>query len=69
MSQCGNIYAYLADGGTLTPLEALNMFGCMCLHSRAAELRSKGIPIHCELIDVCGKYVGMYSIPLKVAYG
>lgn len=62
MSQCGNIYAYLADGNTLTPLEAFKMFGCLSLHSRAAELRARGIKIKCELIEVNGKHVGQYSL-------
>ena len=67
MSQCGNIYAFLADGGTLTPLEALAKFGTIALHSRAAELRDRGIPIKCELVEINGKRVGRYSLDRQVS--
>ena len=64
MSQCGAIYDYLADGHTLTPLEAFERFGCLALHSRAAELRSRGIPIKTEMVRVGRKFVGRYSLPV-----
>jgi hypothetical protein len=62
MSQCANIWVFLRDGGTLTPLEAYEKFGTLALHSRIAELRERGHPIKCELISVNGKYVGRYSM-------
>ncbi len=62
MSQKANIYAWLADGNTLTPLEAFQMFGTLALHTRVDQLRAKGIDIHCEMITVNGKRVGRYSL-------
>lgn len=69
MSQCGQIYAHLADGGSITPLEAFKLYGCLALHSRINELRERGIEIETVMIDVGGKRVGQYSMPVRVAYG
>lgn len=66
MSQNANIYAHLADGKTLTPMQALNLFGTLALHSRIAELRERGHAIECTIVKTpMGKRVGRYS--LKVA--
>jgi len=47
-SQNAQILYYLKQGKTISPLEALNQFGCMRLASRIFELRDGGWPIHCE---------------------
>lgn len=62
MSQCANIYCWLKDGHTITPLEAFQLFGTLALHSRVAELRERGHEIKCEMINVNGKSVGRYSL-------
>lgn len=69
MSQCGQIYAHLADGGTITPLEAFQLYGCLALHSRIDELRGRGIEIETVMIEINGKRVGQYSMPAKFAHG
>ena len=42
MSQEQEILNYLKTGQTLSPLEALNRFGCMRLASRVYDLRNQG---------------------------
>ncbi len=70
MSQSANIFAWLADGNTITPLQAYEKFGTLSLHTRIDQLRAKGIKIHCEMITVGDKRVGCYSIEEeRYAYG
>lgn len=45
MSHKEEIIKYLQSGEKLTPLEALNMFGCFRLGARICELRQKGYNI------------------------
>lgn len=48
-------------GYTLTPAEAYERFGTLALHSRAAELRERGFPVVCDMIETRkGKRVGCY---------
>jgi len=44
MSQCEQILEYLKKGNTITPLEALDRFGCFRLASRINDLKNQG---HC----------------------
>lgn len=75
MSQCSNVYQHMLDQGPITPLMAFQLYGILALHSRISELRErlrrKGVEIEIEttMIEVNGKRVGQYSIPLRVAYG
>ena len=62
MSQNDNILSYLEQGNTLTPLEALQMFGCFRLAARVWELRCKGHNIESETIEVGGKSVAQYRV-------
>jgi hypothetical protein len=62
------ILNYLKTGKTITPLQALQMFGCFRLAARIYDLKNKGWPIHCErkvredhLADY-NKVVGHYSM-------
>ena len=61
MSQADAILEYLREGNTLTPLEAFERFGCLALHSRAAELRARGEEIRCHIRTHGGKKWGEYS--------
>ena len=45
-SQKARILAYLQEGYTLTPLEALNLFGTTKLATRVSELISEGEMIY-----------------------
>lgn len=63
MSQAANIYAHMAGGKSITPLEAFQLYGTLALHSRIAELRERGHRINTEMIDLPnGKRVGRYSL-------
>lgn len=48
-SQTDAIRAYLMTGKTLTPLESLEMFGCLRLGARIADLRKLGYGIDSTL--------------------
>ena len=53
---------YLAGGGKLTPIEALDRFGCFRLGARIYDLKRAGWKIHRELIKVGSKRVAQYSL-------
>lgn len=48
--QSKEILAHLQMGNKLTPLDALEKFGCFRLAARVHELRQAGHPIHRELV-------------------
>ena len=55
------ILRYLAQGHTLTVLEAINRFGCYALSQRCGELRKMGWPVDSRMITTStGKRVGEY---------
>lgn len=63
MSQEAQILAHLRSGHTLTPLEALDMFGCFRLGARIGELREAGLDIKTEIVRTStGKRVARYSL-------
>ena len=49
VTQCEKILRYMADEGSITPLDALREFGCMRLASRISDLRQAGFVIHKEM--------------------
>ena len=64
-TQNAQILHYLKQGKTISPLEALNMFGCFRLAGRIFELREDGWPIHCDRREVGQKRrVGFYSLDM-----
>ena len=71
MTQNEQILAWLKAGKTLTPLDALNHFGCFRLSARIYELKELGWPIECDrrktwtgkvVATWTGKVVGHYSL-------
>jgi len=63
MSQNQEILSYLKTGKTITPLDALNMFGCLRLSGRIFDLKDDGWPIHCQRLKLDnGKMVGHYTL-------
>lgn len=63
-SQRLQIFRYLSNGGNLTPLAALNMFGCLRLGARIMELRVAGHDIRTAFVRVGRhKRVAEYSMP------
>ena len=62
-SQGRKILEYLQAGGMLTPLDALNLFGCLRLGARIWDLRQAGHPITGERVKTnTGKFVEQYKI-------
>jgi len=49
-SQNAAIARYLEEGGRLTPLQALDLFGCFRLAARIGDLRKKGMEIQTDFI-------------------
>lgn len=52
VSQSAKILAHLESGKSLTPLQALSLFGCNRLAARVLDLRNDGHPIHSRMITV-----------------
>ena len=44
------IAAHLNDGHTITPIDALNMFGCFRLGARIADLKKMGMDIKTRIV-------------------
>lgn len=64
-SQNQQILDYLKTGKVLTPIAALDMFGCFRLSARIYELKDSGWPIMCERKPVdSGKVVGHYNLTM-----
>lgn len=63
LPQKENILSHLEDGKSITPIEALNKFGCFRLAARIFELREEGHDIICEKIKIKnGKKIGVYTM-------
>ncbi len=62
-SQEQAILEYLQDGNSLTPLEALRLFGTLRLGARCFDLKQQGYPICSEMVKgENGKHYAKYSI-------
>jgi hypothetical protein len=61
-SQNDMILDYLKSGKSITPLEALDKFGCMRLGARIADLRREGHPIKSITVVKDGKHFSKYSM-------
>jgi hypothetical protein len=64
-SQCEQILKYLKTGKAITPLEALEKFGCFRLAARIDELRKRGYSINTHKLKVGKKLVGSYRMALR----
>jgi hypothetical protein len=63
MTQCEQILKALESGERLTPLIALESFGCLSLSQRVGELKRKGFPIASEKKKLAnGKWVAEYRL-------
>lgn len=58
------ILEYLNDGHLLTPLEALNRFGCFRLGARIFDLRKQGHNVQMRLVRKDNKNFAQYFIPM-----
>lgn len=61
-SQTAKIKAWLLDRKSITPIDALHLFGCFRLGARIWDLRNEGLPIDMELVENGDKRFAKYSI-------
>ena len=54
-TQKANVRAWLLNGRSITPLEALNNFGSLRLSAIIFRLREEGLPIEMERLQVSPK--------------
>lgn len=59
-SQAQNVKEHLLYFGCITPLEALNLYGCFRLAARIKELRDGGMEIETERAERNGKTFARY---------
>ena len=52
MSQADRILEYMLAGNSITPLEALNLFGCFRLPARIADIKAKGYLVYSEFVTM-----------------
>lgn len=62
MSQNETIRAALLAGRAITPLEALQEFGCLRLAARIRDLRQTGMDIECGHVTRNGKRFARYRL-------
>jgi hypothetical protein len=60
--QTEKILQWLKLGHSITPIDALKMFGCFRLGARIHDLKRMGHKIKSELIERDGKHFAEYSI-------
>jgi hypothetical protein len=63
-TQNEKILSYLKAGKKLTPLQALNKFGCFRLSARVGELKREH-PIKMKMVAVNDKHVAQYYYETK----
>lgn len=61
-SQEGRILAWLKSGQSLTPLDALQQFGCLRLAARICDLRDQGNLITCKIVKQGDKRFAEYRL-------
>jgi hypothetical protein len=65
MSQNADILNHMETHGSITPLEALRLYGCFRLSARIYNLRDEGHNIKTDIIERNGKHVARYSLEEK----
>ena len=66
MTQTEQIRAHLQSGRDITPLEALDTYGCFRLASRIAELRAEGLDVQTLTEKRNGKAYARYRLVGKL---
>ena len=61
-SQNALIKGWLLNGYSITPMEALNMFGCFRLSARIANLRYEGFAVVTDMVTINDKRVARYYL-------
>lgn len=62
MTQKQMILTHLRTQGGITPLEALQKYGCFRLGARIADLKGDGIGIKTEMVKEDGKRFARYTL-------
>lgn len=62
MSQNDKILKHLQEGKSLTPIDALNQFGCFRLSARIKDLKQDGYEIKTDIIDNGEKRYASYKL-------
>ena len=62
MTQNQQIKSYLEKGKSITPIDALNKFGCFRLAARINELRKDGLNIATKIVTKDGKSYASYRL-------
>ena len=62
MTQNQQIKTYLDKGKSITPIDALNKFGCFRLAARINELRKDGLNIATKIVTKDGKSYASYRL-------
>ncbi len=62
MSQTKQIREHLESGRSITPLEALKLYGCFRLGARIWDLRDAGLDIETTIVEVGGKHFASYRL-------
>lgn len=62
-SHCELILEHLKQGHSITPLAALDLWGCFRLGARIWDLRDRGYEIETEILEtVSGKRIAQYRL-------
>jgi len=54
-TQTRQVYQHLQEHGSITPLQALSLYGCFRLGARIWDLRKSGVQIKTIIVPVCTK--------------
>ncbi len=69
MSQSQDILEHMQRHGTITPIQALELYGCFRLAARICELRESGEDITTERPEGKGKDYAVYRLRSGVLQG
>ena len=70
MAQSNKILIHLMSGQSITPLQALDLYGCFRLSARIQDLEAEGYKIKSKLIDLSnGKRVAQYQLTGSLTSG
>jgi hypothetical protein len=61
-TQTDTILRHLRYVGPITPIEALNLYGCFRLAARVKELRERGYNVTTEKGEANGKHFARYRL-------
>ena len=64
MNQNNQIKEHLERGREITPIQALNLFGCFRLSARIYELRGRGMKISQRIVTQNKKSFAAYKLAL-----